>query len=75
VAQHAFWDALADGLRAEAPQWERLVVLLEEVRGILMDIIPQGSGDSHRLRASLAEKLDMVCAVSIKACTHAHASL
>ncbi len=60
VAERAFWDALAEGLQADPPQWERLAVLLEEARDVLTEMIPEGSGEAGRLRASLAEKLDTV---------------
>ncbi len=60
VAKRAFWDALSEGLQADPPQWERLAVLLDETRDVLSEMIPEGTGEAARLRASLAEKLDTV---------------
>lgn len=60
VAERAFWDALGDGLRAEPPQWERLVVLLGDARDSLAALIPPGAPEGARLLASLSEKLDTV---------------
>ena len=51
---------LAEGLEARAPQWERLLALLEEARGALLELIPENAGEGRQLRASVLEKLDMV---------------
>ena len=60
IAEQAFWDVLAEGLEAHAPQWERLLALLEEARGALLELIPENAGEGRQLRASVLEKLDMV---------------
>jgi hypothetical protein len=60
VAERAFWDALGDGLRAQPPQWERLVALLGDARDSLAQLIPPGSPEAARLLAGLADKLDTV---------------
>ena len=51
---------LAEGLEARTPQWERLLALLEEARGALLELIPENAGEGRQLRAGVLEKLDMV---------------
>lgn len=60
IAEQAFWDVLAEGLEAQHPQWERLLALLEEAGGMLLELIPENAGEGRQLRASVLEKLDMV---------------
>lgn len=60
IAQQAFWDVLAEGLDERPPQWERLLALLEEARGALLELIPESAQEGKQLRASVLEKLDLV---------------
>ena len=64
----------AEGLEARHPQWERLLALLEEAQGMLLELIPENAGEGKQLRASVLEKLDMVrskhrCCDSRRFCT------
>ena len=74
IAEQALWDVLAEGLEARHPQWERLLALLEEAQGMLLELIPENAGEGKQLRASVLEKLDMVrskhrCCDSRRFCT------
>ena len=60
VAQQAFWDVLAEGLDERPPQWERLLVLLEEARSMLLELIPENAEEGKQLRADVLDKLNMV---------------